>query len=152
MHAPKRVLPGNVANRFKGNRHFDRITVAGHHAFRLDHDIKTKVFALSVSPDPICLHAERIKIKLVGFSFIVEGVKKNSHVVVVEDIVSLRNGRANLVGFVIAMEGYIEKLWIVAKHHLGRLRWRDVVARLHLIEILEHNRILPNFIIKLSIN
>src|SRR5258705_3672880 len=97
MHAPQSIFPANVANRFERNGNFDRVAVSCDHSFRLEHNVETEIFALSVRPDSVSLHAERVEIKLVGFPLVIEGVKKNADVIVIKNIVSLWNIGAHLI-------------------------------------------------------
>src|SRR5258706_3771623 len=135
MRAPEFVLARDVAKRLKRNRCLDGPSVRGQHALRFHHDIRIEVFILAVGPDAVRLHAKRIEIKLVSFAMVVEGIEKNSDVVIVKNVIAFGYVGAHLVGLVIAVKRDVKKLRIITQQHFGRLGWCKVVTRLDLIEI-----------------
>src|SRR5712692_7083291 len=50
------------------------------------------------------------------------------------------------------MKSDVEKFRIVAEHYFGWFRWSNVVARLDLIEIFQHDGVLPDLVIKLAVD
>src|SRR2546422_4953986 len=97
MHTPQRTFPRVITNRLEWNCNFDRVAVVCDHTLRLNYDIETEVFALSISPDSISLHTERVEIKLVSLPLVVKSIKENADIIIIKNIVSLRNIRAHLV-------------------------------------------------------
>src|SRR6266699_2448536 len=83
----------------------------------------------------------------VGASLIVERVEKETDVIIAEDFITLRDGRAHFFGFVVTMKSQVKRLRIVADHGLSRFRRRNVIARLRLVEIPQHSRLLPNLVV-----
>src|SRR6266487_6192233 len=139
MDAPEFVLPRHVAKRLKRHCNFDCVTVLGYHTSGFHNDVETEVFSLTISPNSIGLDSERIEVKLIGFTLIVEGIKKDANVVVIKDVIALGNVRADLIRFVVTVKRDVQKLWVIAEKHFGWFRRRDVIARLSLIEILQHD-------------
>src|SRR5215216_2527125 len=108
VYSPQLVFAGNIAQRLERDRDFDRVAVARDHSFRLHDEIETEVFALSFSPNAVGLYAEWIEVKLVSSSLVVESVEQNTDVIVIPDIVALRNVCAHLGGIVETMKCDVE--------------------------------------------
>src|SRR6185295_5909146 len=144
MDSPQLVFTRNVPQRLERDRNFNRVTIARHHSLRIHYEIETEVFALSFGPDTVCLNAERIEVKLVSASLIVEGVEENADVIVVPDLVALRNVGAYLRGIVVTVESDIEKPRIVAKHDFGAIFRNQIVTGLNLVEVFQYGRRLPH--------
>ncbi len=104
------------------------------HALRFKHKIRIEIFVI-ISPGAVGLNAERIEIEFVGLALIVKGVEQDANVIVIKNVISLGNVGSHFVGFVVTMKRDVEKLRIVAEHHLSWFGRRDVVAGLNLIEI-----------------
>src|SRR6266446_1346751 len=121
MRAPQHTFAGIITNRFKRYRNFNRITVAGQHSLRLEHNVEAKVFISSSIPRAVCLYAKRVEIKLVGFALVVESIEQDADVIIVKDVVSLGNIYAHLVRLVVAMERNIKKSLIIPKDDFRRL-------------------------------
>ena len=97
------------------------------------------------------LDAERVKEERVGFALVVKGVDEHADVIVFPDVVALRDGSAHFARLVGAAEGYVPGLAVIAEKHLGGFGRRDVIARLYLVKILQHDRRPPHFIIELAV-
>src|SRR6185369_14936753 len=108
------------------------------HALRLHDQIETEVFTLSFGPDAVGLDAERIEVKLVRSSLVVESVEENADVVVVPDVVALRDVGAHFRRIVETMKCEVEKVRIVAEPDFGFVLRDEIVARLDLVEVLQH--------------
>src|ERR1041384_7670828 len=128
VDSPQLVFTRNVTQRLERKRNLNRVTIARHHSLRVHHQIETEVFTLSFGPDAIGLNTERIEVKLVSASLIVEGVEENADVIVVPDLVAFGNVCANLRGIVVTVKGDIEKPRIVAQHHFGAVFRNQIVA------------------------
>src|SRR5215213_6283886 len=152
MYAPQLIFPRDVTQRLKRNRDFDRVAVARDHSLRVHDQIETEVFALAFSPNPIGLDSERVEVKLVSASLIVESVEEDADVIVVPDVVALRDIRAHFRRIVETMECDVEVACVVTEHHFGAILGYEIVAGLNLVEVLEYYRSLPHFIVKLSVD
>src|SRR5215208_3251630 len=152
MYSPQLVFARNIAQRLERDRDFDRVAIARDHSFRLHDQIEAEVFTLSFSPNAVGLHAEWIEVKLVSSPLIVESVKENADVIVVKDVVALRDVCAHLGGIVETMKCDVEKTWVVAQPDFGAILRDEIVAGLHLVEGFEDGCGLPNLVVKLAVD
>src|SRR6185369_792322 len=104
VDAPHFVFAGNVAQRLERNRDLDRVAIFGDHSLRFHHQIETEIFSLSLGPNSIGLDAERIEVKLVSTTLIVEGVEENADVIVIPDLIALGDVGADFRGIVEAVK------------------------------------------------
>src|SRR6185503_954761 len=152
MYAPQLVFAGDVAQRLERNRNLDSVAISRDHPLRFHHQIETEIFALAFGPNPICLDAKRIEVKLVSASLIVEGIEENADVVVVPDVVAFRDVRADLGGIVETVKRDVKKAGVVTKSYFGAVFRDEIVAGLDLVEVFQHNRRFPDFVIEFSID
>src|SRR5438876_2577546 len=147
MRAPKFVLARYISQRLERDRGFDGPTIGSHQAFRFHDYVGIEIFALAVGPNPIGLNSQWAEIEFISLAAVVERIKENADVIIVPDIVALRDRGAHFVRLVVTMKGYVNKFRVIAQHHLSWFGRRDIVTRLNLIEVLQDDRALPNFII-----
>src|SRR5262249_38702649 len=152
MDSPQLVFTRNVTQRLERKRDFNRVAIARHHSLRLHHQIQTEVFALSFGPDAIRLNAKRIEVKLVSASLVVEGVEENADVIVVPVLIAFGIVGAYLRGIVVTVEGDIEKPRVITQHDFGAVFRNQIVTGLDLIEVFQHDRRFPDFIVKFAVN
>src|SRR2546423_1822327 len=107
MHAPQTPAPGFIAKRLEGNSYFDRVAVVGQYALRLHDYVNAEIFVLSFGAYGVGLHAQRIEEKLVGFALVVEGVKEEANVIVVENLIALCYRRAHLSVIIEGAKRYV---------------------------------------------
>src|SRR5438270_3706246 len=120
MRAPKLVLARNIAQRLERNRSFDRPTVGSDQAFGLHNDVRVEIFALAVRPNAVGLNSQRTEIEFIGLASVVERIKENADIIIVENVVALRNRGAHFVRLVITMKGDVDKFRVIAEHYLSR--------------------------------
>src|SRR5689334_10701606 len=133
VRAPEFSLAGFEAQRLERDRDLDVEASLVNDAFRLHQQIDAEVFAASFGENAVALNAERIEEHFKGLALVVESVEEEADVIVLKDVVALRDRRAHLVGLVGRFESDVEKLGIVTEQDFRRLRRRDVIARLNLI-------------------
>ena len=78
-------------------------------ALRLHQQIDTEVFTTTFRDDAVALNSEWIKKDFEGFAFVVERVEHDADVVVAENVVALRDRRADFVGLVGGFESDVKK-------------------------------------------
>src|SRR5256885_6331701 len=100
MRAPKFVLARNISQRLERDRGFDGPTIGGHQALRFHDYVGIEIFALAVGPNAVGLNSQWTKVELVGLATVVEGIKENTDVIIVPDVVALRNRGAHLIRLV----------------------------------------------------
>src|SRR6266542_325501 len=152
MYSPLLILSRQITQRLKGNSNFNCISIIGHKPFRLHNNVETEIFVLSLAPDAVGLHAQRIEVKLICLAMVVERIKQNAYIIVVPNIVSFGNICSHLPRFVITVKSDVERFGIVAKQYLSGICWCNIVARLNLIKILQHRSIFPNLVIEFPVN
>src|SRR5204862_7012365 len=88
----------------------------------------------------------------ISFATVVEGVEKNSYVIIVPDVVALGNGGADLIRFVVTMECNVEKFRIVTEQYFRGFGRRNIVAGLGLVKVFEHRSALPDLIVEFAVD
>src|SRR5712692_4035450 len=101
MKSPQLAFACFIPQRLERNRYFDGPAVAREHAFRFHHDVNAEIRARAFGHDAVLLDAERIPTKHVSSPLIVEGIQKNSNVVVAENLVTFGHGRAHFARLVV---------------------------------------------------
>ncbi len=153
MRSPLFPFARFVANRLERDSDLDDVPVRGRRPLRVHDDVDVVVLALRLSEHTVRLHAEWVEEENVRAALVVEGVEVDADIIVVEDLVALRNRRADLVGFVVeAAERDEEGLAVVTEQNLGPLRRLDVVARLNLKEVLEDHSLAPNLVVEFAVD
>src|ERR1044072_9202650 len=112
MRAPEVSFARFKAQRLEWNRDLDVETGLMNDALRIHQEIDTEIFATSFGDDAVALDAEWIEKDFERFAFVVERVEHEADVIVVEDVVALGHGRADLVGLVSGFESDVEELRI----------------------------------------
>src|SRR6185369_505565 len=146
------VFAGKIAQRLERNRDLDRVAIFREYSLRLHHQVEAEVFAYAFRPNAVGLYAERVEVKLVSSSLIVEGVEKNADVVVVPDLVALRYVGADFCGIVETVKRDVKKMRVVAEADFRAILRDKVVAGLNLVEIFEHDGRLPDFVVEFAVD
>src|ERR1051326_1541237 len=110
MSAPQFVLTRYIAQRLKRDRSFDGPTVGCKQTLRFHHDVGIEIFALPISPNAVGLNSQRIEIKFIGLTSIIESVEENADVIIIENIVAFSDRGPDFVRLVVTMKGDIDKL------------------------------------------
>src|SRR5712664_1036816 len=110
MKSPQLAFACFITQRLERNRYFDGPAVAREHAFRFHHDVNAEIRARAFGHDAVLLDAERIPTKYVRSPLVVEGVQKNSDVVVAENLIALANRGFHLSWIVVAVKTQVKKL------------------------------------------
>src|SRR5882724_10262531 len=108
MKSPQLAFSRFITERLKRNRDLKSPAIACQNSFGLHHDVDAEVRAGAFGHNSISLHAQRIPAEHIGPALIVEGVEKNSHVVIAKDFVALGHCRADLVRLIVTMKGQVE--------------------------------------------
>src|SRR6185369_6086047 len=119
MRAPKSSFAGFESQRLERNRDLNFESGFVNDAFGFHQQVDAEVFTASFTDDAVALNAEWIEEDLEGFTFVVERVEHEADVVVLKNVVALRDCRADFVGFVGGFECDVEKLRIEADENFG---------------------------------
>src|SRR5688500_5351735 len=100
MGAPLFSFSSFVTDRLERYGNLNNVTVLRDDALRIHEDVDAHVFAAPFRQHAVTLNAERIEEHLERFSLVVKSVEVKPYIIVLPDIVSFRDRRSNLVGFI----------------------------------------------------
>src|SRR5688572_6285512 len=136
MGAPLLSFSCFVTDRLERYSNLNNVTVLRDEALRIHEDVDAHVFAAPFRQHAVTLNAERIEEHLERFSLVVKSVEVKPYIIVLPDVVSLRNRRPNLVRFIKRAECDIQEFWIVTNQNLSGFRRRSIVTGGDLVKVL----------------
>src|SRR5687767_11689044 len=107
MGAPQFSLSGFVTDRLERNGNLNNVTVLRDDTLRIHEDVDAHVFAAPFRQHAVTLNAKRIEKHLERFTLVVKSVEVKAYIIVLPDVVSLRDRRSNLIGFIKRAECHI---------------------------------------------
>src|SRR5205085_3995838 len=119
MRAPKFAFACLESQRLERDRDLDVETGLVNDAFRFHQQIDAEVFAATFGDNAVALNSERIEEDLKRFALVVEGIEHEADVVVVENVVALRDRGADSIGLVSSFECDVEELRIETEQDFG---------------------------------